>query len=130
MLTRLPSGPNGRGFIERSQRSVRNIPDRPLSYLSKDCSGDCRRSGPGNAPHGTHLLPDLGIGSNLDPVRIERTTSDDFSGVSFAGAWPFGERLLLASRFCNLLDDHRWAIGKPGDEVELSTHRFDIALEG
>jgi len=77
-----------------------------------------------------HLLPDLGIGSNLDPVRIERTTSDDFSGVSLADAWPFSGLLLLASRFCNLLDDHRWAIGKLGDEVELPTHRFDIAFEG
>ena len=38
MLTRLPSGLNGRGFIEQFERSVRNIPDRPLSYLSNDCS--------------------------------------------------------------------------------------------
>ena len=83
-----------------------------------------------SARSGAHLLPDLGIGSNVDAVRIERTTSDDFSGVSFAGAWPFSGLLLLASRFCNLLDDHRWAIGKLGDQVELPTHRFDIAFEG
>jgi hypothetical protein len=31
MLIRLPSDANGRGFIERSQRSVRYIPDWPLS---------------------------------------------------------------------------------------------------
>jgi len=58
------------------------------------------------------------MGSNLEPVWIERTTSDDFGGVSFAGAWPFGGQLLLVSTFRNLLYDHQRTIGKLGDEVE------------
>ena len=72
----------------------------------------------------------LGIGSNLNPASIERATSDDFSGVSFAGAWPFGGRLVLAATLCNLLYDHWRTMGKLGDEVELPAHRFDIAFEG
>ena len=40
-LRHLPRDANGRGrgFVERTKRSVRNIPDRPLSYLSNGCSG-------------------------------------------------------------------------------------------
>ena len=56
--------------------------------------------------------------------------SDDFRGVSFSDARPFGGLLLLASTFCKLLYDHGRTVGKRGDEVELPTHRFDIAFEG
>jgi hypothetical protein len=70
------------------------------------------------------------LARNLDPVRNEGATSYDFGGVSFAGAWSLGDLLRSASRFCNLLDDHWWAIGKLGDQVELPAQRFDIAFEG